>query len=119
MSAITHETGPTKKPSIGEKPYRVIFEGKLCFGAGRCAEVSANWSMDLRTGRGKPREYFFSQEELAHNIEAARVCPAKKRVGVIHVVDRRTGEELAPDPLGDGTLSLGDLAPSETSSSSR
>ena len=34
------------------------------------------------------------------------VCPAKKDRGVIHVVDRRTDEEIAPDPEGDGTLSV-------------
>lgn len=95
------------KPPIDERPYRVIFEGNFCFGAGLCAEVSPNWSMQLDTRRGKPGEYFFDEEELAHNLEAARVCPAKKRAGAIHIIDRRTGKELAPDPFGDGTVSLG------------
>ena len=43
---------------------------------------------------------------LAHNVRAAEACPAKKNRGVIHVVDRRTDEEIAPDPEGDGTLSV-------------
>ncbi|MFB6265258.1 MAG: ferredoxin [Bradymonadaceae bacterium] len=94
-------------PPVSEKPYRVVFEGNLCIGTGRCAEVSENWSMDIRTGKGRAETHFFDEDELEHNLEAARVCPAKNGVGVIHVVDRRTGEELEPDPHGDGSLSLG------------
>jgi hypothetical protein len=30
----------------------------------------------------------------------------KKDRGVIHIIDRRTGEEIAPDPHGDGTVSV-------------
>jgi hypothetical protein len=33
-------------------------------------------------------------------------CPIKKDRGVIHVVDRRTGEEIPPDPHGEGALSV-------------
>lgn len=96
-------------PPVDEKPYRVIFEGNLCFGAGRCAEISDNWEMELSTGRGRPREYFFTEQQLADNLRAVGACPAKKDVGAIHVVDRRTGEEIAPDPYGDGRVSLGDV----------
>jgi ferredoxin len=108
------DEGPVDPGSIGErdappvdsKPYKVVFEANKCIGAGRCAEVSSNWEMDIETGLARPRTYFFGEEELEHNVRAAEVCPAKKGRGVIHVVDRRTGEEVAPDPEGDGTLSV-------------
>ena len=93
-------------PSVDAKPYKVIFEANKCFGAGKCAEVSANWEMDIASGLAKPRTYYFGEDELAHNVRAAEACPAKKGAGVIHVVDRRTDEEIAPDPHGDGTLSV-------------
>ncbi|WP_458206279.1 ferredoxin [Haladaptatus sp. NG-SE-30] len=96
----------TNTPPISEKPYKIVFEGARCFGAGKCAEVAANWEMDFSTGLGTPKEYFFSDDELPENVRAAEVCPAKKDAGVIHVIDRRTGEEIAPNPGGDGTLSI-------------
>ncbi|WP_458188548.1 ferredoxin [Haladaptatus sp. NG-WS-4] len=97
----------TNAPPVEEKPYKIIFEGARCFGAGKCAEVADNWAMDLSTGLGTPTTYFLSDDDLPENVHAAAVCPAKKDAGVIHLVDRRTGEELAPNPDGDGTLSLG------------
>ncbi|PSP87818.1 ferredoxin [Halobacteriales archaeon QS_4_69_34] len=100
------EIGERDAPPIEAKPYKVIFEANKCIGAGRCAEVSDNWSMDISTGIAQPESYFLAEEELGSNLEAASVCPAKKDRGVIHVVDRRTDEELAPDPEGDGTLSV-------------
>jgi ferredoxin len=100
------EIGETDAPPVEEKPYKIIFEANKCIAAGKCAEVSANWEMDLVSGIAKPETYFFDESELDHNIRAAEVCPAKKDRGVIHVVDRRTDEELAPDPHGDGTLSV-------------
>jgi len=100
------EIGEADAPPVEEKPYKVIFEANLCIGAGKCAEVSENWGLSLDTGVASPREYFFDESDLEHNLRAAEVCPAKKDRGVIHVVDRRTGEELAPDPDGDGTLSV-------------
>lgn len=95
------------EPPIAEKPYKIVFEGGRCFGAGKCAAVASNWEMDLSTGLARPKSSFVGEDELAENVEAAEVCPAKKGDGVIHVVDRETGAEIAPDPEGDGTLSLG------------
>lgn len=100
------EIGERDAPPIEEKPYKIIFEANKCIAAGKCAEVSDNWEMDLLSGIAQPQTYFFEENELAHNVQAAEVCPAKKDAGVIHVVDRRTNEEIAPDPDGDGTLSV-------------
>ncbi len=100
------EIGGNDAPPIEEKPYKIIFEANKCIGAGKCAEVSANWEMDITTGIASPNSYFIGESELEENIKAADVCPAKKDRGVIHVVDRETGEEIAPDPHGDGTLSV-------------
>ena len=100
------QIGERDAPPVEEAPYKVIFEANRCIGAGKCAEVSANWSLDIATGIAAPEGYFFGEEDLAHNVRAAEVCPAKKDRGVIHVVDRRTNEEVAPDPHGDGTLSV-------------
>ncbi|MFA9516460.1 ferredoxin [Halopenitus sp. H-Gu1] len=93
-------------PPIEEKPYKIVFEANKCFGAGRCAEAADNWEMDVSTGMARPQSYYIGEDELEDNIEAAEMCPAKKDEGVIHVVDRRTDEEIAPDPHGDGTLSV-------------
>lgn len=79
--------------------YRIVFEGELCIATGRCAEVSDNWTMDLASGVARPRSHFVDEEELAQNLEAVRVCPAKNGDGVIRVVDTATGDEI---PLGDG-----------------
>jgi len=98
------DIGERDAPPVAEKPYKIIFEANKCIAAGKCAEVSGNW--DISTGIAKPRTYFFDESELDHNVRAAEVCPAKKDRGVIHVVDRRTDEEIAPDPQGDGTLSV-------------
>lgn len=93
-------------PPIEEKPYKIIYEANLCFGAGRCAEATDNWELDISTGLAKPQSYYISTDELDENIRAAELCPAKKGDGIIHIIDRRTDEELAPDPHGDGTLSV-------------
>ena len=93
-------------PPIEEKPYKIVFEANKCFGAGKCAEVADNWEMDVMSGMAKPRTYYIGEDDLAENVRAAEACPAKKERGVIHVVDRRTDEEIAPDPNGDGTLSV-------------
>ncbi|WP_256296453.1 ferredoxin [Haloarchaeobius salinus] len=100
------EIGESDAPPVDEKPFKIIFEANKCFGAGKCAEVSANWDLDIDTGLARPKTYFFGEDELEHNVRAAEVCPAKKDRGIIHVVDRRTDEEIAPDPHGDGTLSV-------------
>ena len=100
------EIGERDAPPVEEAPYKIIFEANKCIAAGKCAEVSDNWEMDISTGIAEPQTYFFDDAELEHNLRAAEVCPAKKDVGVIHVVDRRTNEEIAPDPAGDGTLSV-------------
>jgi ferredoxin len=102
---------PTTSPSTLRRsarptPYKIIFEANRCIGAGKCAEVSDNWSLDLSTGIASPEAYFVGEDDLEENVRAAEVCPAKKDRGVIHVIDRRTGEELAPDPEGDGTVSV-------------
>jgi len=98
--------GEADAPPIEEAPYKVVFEANKCFGAGECAAVSDNWEMDIASGIARPTTYFFGEDELADNVAAADACPAKKGDGVIHVVDRRTNEEIAPDPHGDGTLSV-------------
>ncbi|WP_336002197.1 ferredoxin [Halorientalis halophila] len=100
------EIGEGAAPPVEEKPYKIIFEANKCFGAGKCAEFSDNWTLDISTGIAKPEAYFFDEAELEHNVAAAKACPAKKDKGIIHVVDRRTNEEIAPDPEGDGTLSV-------------
>jgi ferredoxin len=100
------EVGERDAPPVEEKPYKVVFEANKCIGAGKCAEISENWEMDLTSGIAQPQTYFFGEEDLDHNVRAADVCPAKKDDGVIHVVDRRTNEEIAPDPHEDGTLSV-------------
>ena len=98
--------GERDAPPVEEKPYKIIFEANKCIGAGKCAEVSDNWTLDITTGIAKPEVYFIDDGDLDENVRAAEVCPAKKDRGVIHVVDRRTDEEIAPDPNGDGTLSV-------------
>jgi ferredoxin len=98
--------GERDAPPVEEKPYKIVFEANKCIGAGKCAEVSDNWKLDLTTGIASPRAYFIDEDDLDENVRAAEICPAKKREGVIHVVDRRTDEEVVPDPHGDGTLSV-------------
>ena len=98
--------GERNAPPVEEKPYKIIFEASKCFGAGKCAEVSDNWTLDISTGIAQPEAYFIDEADLDENVRAAEACPAKKDRGVIHVVDRRTDEEIAPDPNGDGTLSV-------------
>jgi ferredoxin len=100
------DIGEGDAPPIEEAPYKLVFEANKCIAAGKCAEVSTNWEMDITTGIAKPDVYFFGESDLEHNVRAAEVCPAKKDRGVIHIVDRRTNEEIAPDPDGDGTLSV-------------
>jgi len=100
------ELGEQDAPPVTEKPYKVVFEANKCIGAGKCAAVSDNWELDLSTGIASPSAFFIDEADLDENVRAAEVCPAKKDRGVIHVVDRRTGEEIAPDPEGDGTLSV-------------
>ena len=100
------DVGDADAPPVDEKPYKIIFEANKCIGTGKCAEVSGNWDLDLETGLARPKTYYVGEDDLDHNVRASEVCPAKKGRGVIHVVDRRTNEELAPDPHGDGTLSV-------------
>jgi ferredoxin len=100
------EIGEANAPPVAEKPYKIIFEANACIGAGKCAEVSDNWELSLETGIAQPQAYFLDESQLAENVRAAEVCPAKKDRGVIHVIDRETGTELAPDPEGDGTVSV-------------
>ncbi len=98
--------GEGDAPPVEDKPYKILFEANKCIGAGKCAEISDNWTLDLSTGIAQPDAYFIDEDSLEANVRAAEVCPAKKDRGVIHVLDRRTGEELAPDPEGDGTVSV-------------
>ena len=100
------DIGERDAPPVAEKPYKILFEANKCIGAGKCAEVSANWNLDLSTGIAKPVAYFIDESQLEANVRAAQVCPAKKDRGVIHVIDRESGEELSPDPEGDGTVSV-------------
>jgi ferredoxin len=100
------EIGERDAPPVAEKPYKIIFEANACIGAGKCAEVSDNWELSLETGIAQPQTYFFDESQLEANIRAAEVCPANKDRGVIHVIDRETGTEIAPDPEGDGTVSV-------------
>lgn len=100
------EIGSSDGPPIEEKPYKIVFEADRCFGAGKCAAASDNWTLDVETGLARPQSFFLDDDDLEENLEAAAVCPAKKGEGCIHVVDRRADEEIAPDPHGDGTLSV-------------
>ncbi|MFB6183950.1 MAG: ferredoxin [Haloarculaceae archaeon] len=100
------EVGEADAPPIEDSPYKVLFEANKCIGAGKCAEEGDNWSLDLSTGIASPETYFLDEDALDANVRAAAACPAKKGQGVIHVVDRRTGDEIAPDPHGDGTVSV-------------
>jgi len=83
-------------PSVEEKPYKIIFDGKGCIGSGKCAEVSDNWEMKIETGLARARSHYIDEDELEHNLDAARVCPARNGEGVITVIDRETGEEVEP-----------------------
>ncbi|MEF8881931.1 MAG: ferredoxin [Halapricum sp.] len=100
------EIGGTDAPPIDDKPYKIVFEANLCIGAGKCASVSPHWDLDLDTGLARPSTYYVGEDDLDHHVDAAESCPAKNGRGVIHVVDRRTDEEIAPDPHGDGKLSV-------------
>lgn len=100
------DIGEADAPPVEQKPYKIVFEANKCFGAGKCAEASRNWELDFETGIAAPQSYFLGEDELEENVRAAELCPAKKGDGVIHVIDRRTDEEIAPDPHGDGTLSV-------------
>lgn len=93
-------------PPIEEKPYKILFEANRCIGAGKCATASDNWELDLETGIARPAAFFLTENEIDEHVEAAERCPAKKGAGVIHVIDRLTGREIAPDPHGDGTISV-------------
>ena len=104
--AFDPRTIGSEGPPVAEKPYKILFEANRCIGAGRCAEMSSNWELDIHTGIARPRSFFVGEDELEANIEAAKRCPAKQGRGVIHVIDRRTGAELAPDPNEDGTVSV-------------
>ena len=100
---------PVDPLEIGEDdapPYKEIFEANACIGAGECAAVSDNWELSIETGIASPRSFFLTEADLEANVRAAEACPAKKGAGVIHVVDRRSGEEVAPDADGDGSLSV-------------
>lgn len=99
------DIGSTDGPPVEEKPYKILFEANRCIGAGKCAVVGETWTLDITTGIAAPDSFFLDEEELAANVEAAARCPAKKGEGVIHIIDRRTGKEVAPDPSGDGTIS--------------
>ncbi len=86
----------TDKPSIKEKPYKIIFEGKNCIGSGKCAEVSKNWGIDISDGIAKPNQYFLDEKQLKQNKEAANICPAKNGKGVIKIIDRKTKDVIYP-----------------------
>lgn len=81
----------------GRDRYKVIFLGEDCIGAGRCAEVSKNWSMDIETGLANPGSYFLDENDLEHNTEAAEVCPANNGEGAILILDTETDEVIAPE----------------------
>ncbi|CCQ33479.1 hypothetical protein HLRTI_000319 [Halorhabdus tiamatea SARL4B] len=100
------DVGGDDGPPIEAKPYKIIFEANRCFGAGKCAAESPDWELDLETGLARPSTYYVGADDLDHHVRAAESCPAKKGRGVIHVIDRRTDEEIAPDRHGDGRLSV-------------
>lgn len=100
------DIGGTDATPIEAKPYKIVFEANLCIGAGKCAAHSPHWDLDLDTGLARPSTYYIDESDLAHHVDAAESCPAKNGRGVIHVVDRRTDEEVTPDPEGDGRLSV-------------
>ncbi|MFB6163153.1 MAG: ferredoxin [Halococcoides sp.] len=100
------DIGEADAPPVEQKPYKLLFEANLCIGAGKCASVADSWSVDLDTGIATPDAYFIDESALEENVDAAEVCPAKGGEGVIHVIDRRTGEEIAPDPAGTGEANV-------------
>lgn len=102
----SRDIGSTEGPPVDEKPFKILFEANQCIGTGRCAEKTDNWELDITTGVASPASFFVGEGELDANVAAAMACPAKKGRGVIHVIDRRSGEEIAPDPDGDGTISV-------------
>jgi len=79
------DVGEGDAPPIDAKPYKIIFEANLCFGAGKCASESPHWELDLDTGLARPRTYHVGEDDLEHHIRAAESCPAKKGRGVIHL----------------------------------
>lgn len=93
-------------PPVEEAPYKILFEANACIGTGKCAAASRDWTLDLDTGVARPASFFLTEDDLDEHVEAAERCPAKNGDGVIHVIDRRTGAEVAPDPHGDGTVSV-------------
>lgn len=99
------ETGEADAPSVEAAPSEATFaaDGWTC--AGKSAEVSANCSLSHAAGIASPEGSSFGEDDLAHDVRAPAVRPAEKRRGVIHVGDRRSGAEIAPDPAGDGTRS--------------
>ena len=105
-SSFDVESVGSDGPPVDEAPYKILFEANACIGTGKCAVASRNWTLDLETGIARPESFFITEDELAENVQAADRCPAKKGDGVIHIIDRRTGDELAPDPHGDGTVSV-------------
>lgn len=100
------DIGSADEPPVSEKRYKILFEANKCIGTGRCAEVADNWELNITTGIAAPDSFFIDADELEENIKAAELCPAKKGRGVIHIIDRRTGKEIAPDPNDDGTISV-------------
>ena len=83
-------------PPVDEKPYRIEFDAQGCIGSGPCAAASDNWRLSLDTGISSPKRRYLAESEFDANTEAAERCPAKKGKGVIRLVDRRTGEVVAP-----------------------
>ena len=83
-------------PPVDEKPYRIEFDAQGCIGSGPCAAASTNWTLSLDTGIASPKRRYIDESEFDANAEAAERCPAKKGAGVIRIVDRRTGDVVAP-----------------------
>ena len=54
--------GERDAPPISEKPYKIVFEANKCIAAGKCAEVSANWSMRA-SGSAQPIAFEMSVNE--------------------------------------------------------
>ncbi|RME78203.1 ferredoxin [Candidatus Woesearchaeota archaeon] len=70
--------------------YKIVYDRNGCIGAGACAAVSKNWKMNDLDNKADFLEAEFSEEDLEHNLDAARMCP----VQVIKIINTETGEEV-------------------------
>lgn len=70
--------------------YEIQYDRDGCIGAGSCVGANPeNWEM-AEDGKANVLKKEITEEELEINKEAAMACP----VGVIHIINKETGEKL-------------------------